>query len=1256
MEETEVNNDTVHPQVRAHINSLVSALGGYSIDDDGGYKLGDDALEVLRDLKKWIRFYDEKTNRMDVARCLAEANIVSTDLLQILATWPPNDNTSKYKARIALACFEVMVPLTWPIEKDREAMTVNHHRHMPVLQLAQVGYKRAIINFDAAPILSTAVRVALPAMALPVGERSARDQGIIKLILFFLRNIAMITPPPGVKYEGDETQISRSALIDAFSYQDIFLTLLTIASNMGGDFRNEDVIVAEIIFHIVKRVDPGKLFVSEKKLDKIRADELAAAMSKEAAMLRSYNKKAPTRHSRFGTMIWVKRESGKVSTVSGQDALLDPATRLRKMDSTKSFKPPRRARKEDTESKDLGPPVSLDERARQQLQSFASEFLDSGFNPLFSHLRKSIDQEAPHVLHYHQSQFFYLVAWFLEAERMRRNAKKESSKQPTDADDVGSFNLVAEVLNQEMFITLNRALVRAYGDKDWRLLTTAMRCLTQILLTVQEMADSGNEEDEEIADNMLNRLFYEETTHDAIANIVRTYKDQGFEYLDASIELTHTFIRILEAYSKQNVDLQVRSRKRARRKRKAAKAAGGQGGDEDQAEMDDDSADDQRAAEATSQERKFDFKRFAIRFVPQGVVDTFVTFTKFYRDLDDSQLKRAHRYFYRVAFKMDMSVMLFRLDIIHLFYNMIKGPEPLDKNSSMYKDFEELVKFIFKKFVKKLEERPALFTEVLFSKTNSTAHFLEYGYEKQTISTNPRPAAELEFKRELERDQQVAVVVGVLLDRNQTDHLEWIKKELARIETERRAWESTAKAAEAEKSAAKTTADSGDAEATPPNTPPYSPIRPDNDARRKAMFKNPHLRLLMKLAGMERLTPTLDESPDSTWIIPGNIGADALQETVSLINKAEFNPPTFDDGQLAEDQLRRKSAPRSQRAAHDDHSDNFNDDDDDDGILFPAGGPTTRKRTAEDEPLPLAPSKKRRRRRRREEEEEDGDGDDERLAELARARRRRKQLEKARRIKSEMYVRPSDDETDEEGDREFFAREQARQAAKDASFGLSSKIGGGGDGFGEGEGSLWEMLMGVGEEEKEEDDDGAGGEIERKKRSKRRRRRRRRGEKKKADSGSGESDEDEDEDGDEQEEDEDGDSDNDSDSDSTSSSASSTPPPPKKKGPTRTRKPSQTKATGNSSDEDANANGRDKDGDVDMDSTQPTRQSRGRSGLGTGDEDEPMADGTFPALNNGMIGKQDVDDDEDEDMPVAPAARARPRARAGFIVESSDEE
>ncbi|KAI9149265.1 mating-type switching protein swi1 [Paramyrothecium foliicola] len=1010
MEALDGSGDIVHPEVRAHINNLVSALGGASAEDDGRYQIGDDALEVLRDLKRWIRFYDEKTNRMDVARCIHQAELVEGDLLPILATWPENAMDSKFKARLALACFEVLVPLTWPMERDKERMTVNHHRHMPVLELAQVQYKRAIINFDGARILHTAVRTALPSMAIPIGDRTARDQGIIKLVLFFLRNIAMISPPPDVKYDGDETQISRSATIDAFAYQEIFLVILTLASNMGEDFRTEDTTILEIIYHLVKRTDAEKLFMNEQQLNKAKATELSVMMSKESAMLKSYNRRGPTRHNRFGTMIWVKREDGKMSTLSGQDAIADATSRIQKMDSSKTYKPPRRGRKADKDDKDLGLPAKLNARANNQLRSFVEDFLDSAFNPLFQHVRKTIDREAPHVMQYHRRQFFYLVSWFLEAERVRRKSKKASGTSSNE--EVSSFNLVAGVLNQEMFITLTKALHESYDMKDWNELTAIMQCFTQILLTVQEMTESGNEDDQEIAENVLSRLFYEEATHDAIANIIRSYKDQGFDYLDAATELVHHFLRILESYSKQNVDMQVRSRKRIRTKKKQAERQAADTAEPEEDE-EDDSADDQNAAEQTSKERKFDFHRFASRFTPQGVVDTFVTFTKLYRDLSDAQLKRAHRYFYRIAFKQDMSVMLFRVDIIQLFYNMIKGSEPLDKSSGMFKEWEELVKQILRKCFKKIEERPELIIEMLFSKLQSIAFFLEYGYEKQTAASKAqaKPGAELEFKYTEERDRQVAIAVGALLDRNGSDHIAWVKKVITAAESERQAW----LAAEEATALAEPPADDP-TEQSEAKTVPRIDIRPDDASRRTAMFKDSYLRLLMKLSGFQLASPDSEETPESKWVIPSDVSADYLKDSLHYINQAEFSPPTFDEGVLAEHQLKRKIVPRKKAAYDDDDAD---DDELDDDILFPAGGPTARKVVDETER-----PKKSRKRRRQASEENELEEDDPAREERARKRRERER-EKARKIKSALYVNEGDDEFDEEEDAAFFARERA---------------------------------------------------------------------------------------------------------------------------------------------------------------------------------------------------------------------------------------
>lgn len=952
---------------------------------------------------------------MDVARCISDANLISGDLLPILSLWPENAQDSKYKSRIALACFELMVPLTWPIERNLERMTKNHHRHIPVLELSQVAYKRAIVNYDGARILHSAVRVALSAMAMPIGDRTQRDQGIIKLVLFFLRNIAAIAPPPGVKYDGDESQISRSATIDAFSYQDIFHVLLTLASNMGEDFKTEDTMVMEIIYHLVKRVEIDKMFMNETERNKAGGDHLAELMRKEEAMLQAQRQNRGSRHNRFGTMIWVKRDDGKMATLTGQDAIASASTRQRKMDENKTYKPPRRAKKEDPLDREIGLPPKLNTRAHNQLRSFVEDFLDAGFNPLFYSLRKSLDREAPHVMIHHRRQFFYLIAWFLEAERARKRFNKDKSKK--DGEDVTSFNLVAGVLNQEMFITLNRALHEAYEMKDWYELAAVMRCFTQILITVQEMQSCGNEDDEEIAENTLSRLFYEEATHDAIANIIRTYKDQSFDYLDASTELVHHFLRVLEKYSQQNTDMQVRSRKRTRRKKKAAQQA--EGAEEVDEEMDG-SEDDEANAQMTTKERKFDFHRFAARFTPQGVVDTFIAFTKHYHDLNPTQLKRAHRYLYRVAYKQEASVMLFRVDIIHLLYNMIKGPKPLEKGTGAFKEWEPLVKGILKKMTAKIEERPELIVEMLFSKMGSTAFFLENGFDKATVSskTAQRPGAELEFKYTEEKDRQIAIVVSVLLDRNQADQIAWLKKVLENAELERRSFEDLERARQMEE-------DPFDDEANTtkePAIPPLIFVKPDDDARQTAMFKNSHLRLLMTTAGLQRLSPAYEETRDTAWVIPSEVKADDLKDIIHYINQAEFNPPTFEEGVLAESQLKRKTVPRKRATFDDDEEDgaDFLDEE----MLFPAGGPTARQAID-------APEKPKKKRSRRKKDPEEMDQED--LDEKARKRRER-ELEKARKIKSALYVKPGDDEFDSDEDEAFFAREReiAAKAAKAA--------------------------------------------------------------------------------------------------------------------------------------------------------------------------------------------------------------------------------
>lgn len=990
-------------------------------------------MACLKDLKKWLKLHDEKSNRLDVARCLAEANLVSGDLLEILAAWPESATEDKVKSKIALACLELLVPLTWPIEKNDLQMTVNHHRHVPYLQLAQTSYKRAILEHESNRILRTAVRIGLPSMALPMGERGPRDEGIIKLLLYFFRNVAMIAPPRDLPDEGNEGEITRSATIQAFHRQEVLALLLTISSNMGEDFNTQDTVIMEVLFHLVKGVNVEKLFMDKQQLRSRNVDELKSLLAQEADMHRGYAKTAPTRHNRFGTMIRVMRDDHKYSDVTGQDALKDGQKTLSRMDSSKKWnKPKQKVKNEELTFDRFDMPVALTESANTHLRAFVEEFLDSSFNPLFNHIRRAIEREAERVLEAHKQQFFYLISWFLEAERVRRRTRKEAEKKQRDKKiaetfEADSFALIASVLNQESFILLNRFMQDRLDMKSWREVQAGMRCFTQILLIVQDMSESLVEDDQEIAENIQNRIFYEESTHDRIIALLRGYKDQGFGYLDSCTELSHVFLRILERYSRENVDLQVRSRRRARKSKKAVAKERGETNEDD-----DDQAsemEDVVEAERVSRERKFDFTRFSAKFMTQHCVDSFVSFTKYYSDLNTEQLKRAHRFFYRVAFKQDLSVMLFRLDIVALFNKMIKGPESLDTTGPMYREWDELIRQSLKKLFKKLKQRPELAIELLFSKISSTAFYLEYGYEKQTISSKPRAPATLEVRGSMTIEEQLGVAVAVLYDDN-IEHIDWVSKTLASAADERQSWEAEAEARKLQSQNDAPSENPQEADTT--SQAPSVVIIPNTESLRSAIFKDAKLRLLMTLAGFERLG--VEDEPDASWIIPSSLASTQLRHMRDIIEQHRMNPIFEygeDDPLTAEDLLRRRPTEKPNRAEYDDDSEGdgiISGDDVEEEFLFPAGGPTNKINSHKSA---IDALKKKRRKRHAVATDDEGGLDDE-TREARRKARELADLEKRRKIKSREFVHDCDDESDEDRDRDFFAREEARRKGQGA--------------------------------------------------------------------------------------------------------------------------------------------------------------------------------------------------------------------------------
>lgn len=191
------------------------------------------------------------------------------------------------------------------------------------------------------------------------------------------------------------------------------------------------------------------------------------------------------------------------------------------------------------------------------------------------------------------------------------------------------------------------------------------------------------------------------------------------------------------------------------------------------------------------------------------------------------------------------------------------------------------------------------------------------------------------------------------------------------------------------------------------------------------MFKDNKLRLLMSLAGFERLG--IDDEPGATWIIPSTLSARELSETQETVEKHRETPIREygdEDPVSAEEMLRRASAYKTRRAEYDDDSDGDGIvSDDEEEFLYPAGGPTnTHSKSSALEEL-----KRKRRKRRAITSGDEGEGLDDETREARREARRQTELEKRRKIKSNEFVRDTDEESDEELDREFFAREELRR-------------------------------------------------------------------------------------------------------------------------------------------------------------------------------------------------------------------------------------
>jgi replication fork protection complex subunit Tof1/Swi1 len=187
------------------------------------------------------------------------------------------------------------------------------------------------------------------------------------------------------------------------------------------------------------------------------------------------------------------------------------------------------------------------------------------------------------------------------------------------------------------------------------------------------------------------------------------------------------------------------------------------------------------------------------------------------------------------------------------------------------------------------------------------------------------------------------------------------------------------------------------------------------------MFANAKLRLLLNEVGFEKLG--VEDVPGASWVVPARMGSTELREAVSTLNKSMLNPIPEGSTEDPREQLRRKNTGSARDNLDQGTLDiNFGDDSEGEdvvpeGILFP---PNPRSKSNALDEL-----KKKRKSKKKDNSEKEPLGDD--VLEARRDARLSNALARQAKIKSDLFIHASDEESDADGDAEFFRLEEERR-------------------------------------------------------------------------------------------------------------------------------------------------------------------------------------------------------------------------------------
>ncbi|KAL7326237.1 Topoisomerase 1-associated factor 1 [Mucor circinelloides] len=740
---------------KGYILSLCSAIGGLEeIKQDDGtvgqiYCAGDEALACLRDLKKAIRI-DSQNNEKIVLNTLKEHNVVKTDIVPLLLSY--RNQRTEVADRFILACVELLVPMTWPLEKKSldEEDEDSEEDNPNVMQC----YRKYKLDLLTPGVFETILTMIIKALRKPHRERSTVDHTSIRLVLYLLRNLAAI-PDLNMPEFGTEEQVRMShmqeMLLIRFYESDIMEFLLTIASNSErqGGTSEWNMLVLETMYNLIKYVDPKDVFLykpsedtKQGELQEIAA-KLSTLLSNENSNKRRKTGYTPSRHNRFGgtyVLDWdgKKRVSHKQVAGFADSAFLvegDKKTnRLGKRRKLEDMLTPKK--------------VYQNRKSLKYLKTVSQSFLTSCFNAFFDCILKDMQRESDSIVEKDFPRYYFTMKWFLEyhnyehkAARLRKADEFHMPNEDPLPENVDNndydYSLVASALNLKTVQYCLRHMRIKLEEKAWFDVQMTVDCFRQMLVTVGEMAKSDIEEHREVAEHIQQNLYYEQASLDLFLDILKRYTNQSYGYLKAVIMLTHVLLKSLDHYQKGKKMMFVRKKKNQKKKKPAKR---GEAPEEEEGvavitaiDSEDESEPEvDKSKEQEYRDIQFKFSTFEQRYVSWDVVHAYTSLLELYQHLKPEYLVCIANMFHRLMVKRKAEYLFWKLPVLELFNRILQNSNKFSE-SKAFAELEQFIRYSTRQFFKAAAEYPLLYVEALNPSIKSNRTWWEMPSEEEQL-------------------------------------------------------------------------------------------------------------------------------------------------------------------------------------------------------------------------------------------------------------------------------------------------------------------------------------------------------------------------------------------------------------------------------------------------------------------------------------------------------------------------------------------